>query len=246
VDSPDNPPAGQAAVVTPGYFETLAIPLLRGRLLSEHDNDPKSPPVVIINRSLAREYFPNEDPIGKYLTPKFEHTSEPILPRQIVGIVGDTRTGDPWEPYLPEFFLPYAQDPSHQRPIVVIKVSGDPNSYENTVRKVVARFDRDALVFGYGSLSAVLEKQVSQPRFEAFLVSGFAAIALLLSALGLYAVLSYLVAERSRELGLRIAVGARRSDILGMVLWRALVLGLLGIFTGAVLSLLAGRLVSDL
>jgi putative ABC transport system permease protein len=244
VYSPDTLPAAQASAIVPGYFETLSIPLLRGRIFTEHDNDPGSTPVAVINRSLARQYFPNEDPIGKYLTPLFEHTTEPIVARQIVGIVGDTRSGDPWEPYQLTFFLPYAQHASHQRPIVVMKVSGDPLSYENTVRAVVARFDRDALVFGYRPLASVLDEQAAQPRFETFLVSGFAGIALLLSALGLYAVLSYIVAERSRELGLRMALGASRFHILEIVVRRALILAGLGLGAGALASIFTTRLVT--
>jgi len=243
--SPEDLPQGEAVAVTPGYFETLSIPLLRGRTITERDNDPKSAPVAVINRSLAQNYFPNEDPIGKYLTPIFEHSTEPIRARQIIGIVGDTRSGDPWDPYEPQFFLPYDQDPSHQRPIVVMKVAGDPKSYENTIRAIVARFDKDSPVFGYSTMSDILKRQAIQPRFEAFVISSFAAIALLLSALGLYAVLSYIVAERSRELGLRMALGASRAGILQLVASRALILSCLGIACGILTSIFATRLVTS-
>ncbi len=245
VYAPDELPQAEAVAVTPGYFETLSIPLLRGRTITEHDNDRKSAPVAVINRSLAQKYFPNEDAIGKFLTPAFERSPEPILARQIVGIVGDTRSGDPSEAYQPQFFLPYNQDPSHQRPIVVMKVAGDPKSYENTVRAVVARFDKDAPVFDYSTMSDILNQQATQPRFEAFVISSFAAIALLLSALGLYAVLSYIVAERSRELGLRMALGASRSGILQLVVSRAFTLSAFGIVGGILTSIVAARLVAS-
>lgn len=241
----DDLPAAEAVAVTPGYFETLSIPLLRGRTITIHDNDPKSAPVALINRSLGRQYFSNEDPIGKYLTPVFEHTTEPILARQIVGVVGDTRSGDPWKPYQPQFFLPYAQDPSHQRPIVVMKVSGDPSAYENAVRTIAARFDKDSPVFNYRTFTNNLEAQAAQPRFEAFLISGFAGLALLLSALGLYAVLSYIVAERTREIGLRMALGASRTDVLRLVLRRGVTLACIGIAIGALISVFATRLITD-
>jgi predicted permease len=245
VDSPDDSPSAQAVAVTPGYFEALSIPLLRGRTITIQDNDPKSALVAVINRSLARQYFSNEDPIGKYLTPTFEHTGEPIRARQIVGIVGDTRSGDPSDPYQPQFFLPYAQDPSHQRPIVVMKVSGHPSAYENAVRTIVARIDKVALVFGYLTFTENLEAQAAQPRFEAFLISGFAGIALLLSALGLYAVLSYIVAERTRELGLRMALGASRADVLRLVLRRGVTLACIGIAIGALISVIGTRLITN-
>jgi ABC-type antimicrobial peptide transport system permease subunit len=201
--------------------------------------------VAVINQAFAREFFPNEDPIGQYFTPKFDHTSEPVIARQIVGIVGDTRVEDMWNPYQPQFFLPYAQDASHQRTLIVMRVAGDPGAYENTVRKIVAAMDSDHPVFSYRTFAESIRMQAAQPRFEAVLVSGFAAIALLLSALGLYAVLSYVVSQRVRELGLRMAFGASRSHILRIVLRRALILACLGTVVGAIASVFASRLIRD-
>src|SRR5579862_9683380 len=244
LNSPDQLPAAGAAVAMPGYFETLSIPLVRGRTFGPRDNDPKATPVAIINQAFVRKYFANEDPLGQYFTPKFEHSEEPIVARQIIGVVGDTRLEDMWDPYQPQFFMPYAQDPAHQRAIVVMRVAGDPAAYENTVRKIVATMT-EAPVFNYSSFTESISAQAAQPRFEAVLVSGFAAIALLLSALGLYAVLSYVVSQRVRELGLRMAFGATRSDILRLVLRRALILACLGIGAGLLTSIFATRLISD-
>jgi predicted permease len=235
-------PGAITAVAEPGYFETLSIPLLRGRTFAEHDNSPKSAPIAVINRSFARRFFPKEDPIGRILVPRLPGGT---IGREIVGIVGDSRTGDTSNPYQPEFYLPYAQDPTHQRPLVVMKVIGDPLSYEDAVRKIVARIDKDTPVFDYRAFTDELEMQAYPERFEAALVSGFAAIALLLSALGLYAVLSYIVAERMRELGLRMALGASRSDIMRLVLRRALTLACLGTVLGAGASIFATRLIVD-
>ncbi len=232
VDPPDNLPAAHAVAVTPGFFETLSIPLLRGRTFVAHDNLTTATRVAVVNRSFVRKYFPNEDPVGRYFTPVFEHTTEPIVARQIIGVVGDTLGGDPWDPYQPRFYLPYAQDATHQRPIVVMKVSGDPTAYEKAVRQIASRFDKEAPVFGYQTFAENLKDQAAEPRFEAALVSAFAAVALLLSALGLYAVLSYVVAERMRELGLRMAVGASRWNILYLVVRRALLLVGTGIGLG--------------
>ncbi len=247
LDPPDNLPTCNLSAVLPGFFETLSIPLLHGRTFTEHDNLPTSPPVAIVSRAFARKYFPNDDPVGRYLIPKFEYSTEPIVARQIIGVVGDTLNGDAWDdPYLPRFYLPYAQNPTHQRPRIVMKVSGDPLTYESAVRAVVKRFDAEAPVFDYETFGDTLRVMSEQPRFEAALVSSFAAIALLLSALGLYAILSYVVAERMRELALRMAFGASRANILGMVVQRALLLGLTGIAAGALASILASKLVSDL
>jgi putative ABC transport system permease protein len=245
IASPHDPPAAVATATMPGYFETLSIPLLRGRTFTAHDNDEKSTLVAVINQTFARQYFPAEDPIGRYFTPTFEHSTEPVLARQIIGIVGDTRTADLGNAYQPRFYLPYAQDPSHQRPVVVMRVSGDPHSYENAVRKIAAGLDPDAPEFGYHTFSDNIALQSAQPRFEAFLISGFAAIALLLSSLGLYAVLSYIVSERVRELGLRMALGASRGHVLGMVLRRAVILAVLGIGGGAFASVFASKLVAE-
>ena len=247
LDPPDNLPTCNLSAVLPGFFETLSIPLLHGRTFSDHDNLSTSPPVAIISRAFARRYFPNEDPIGHYLTPKFEYSTEPILARQIIGIVGDTLGGDPWDdPYIPRFYLPYAQNPTHQRPRVVMQVAGDPLSYQSAVRAVVKRFDADVPVFDYETFQDTLRDMSEQPRFETALVSTFGAIALLLSAVGLYAVLSYVVAERMRELALRMAFGASPRHILAMVLRRALLLAILGILIGLFASLLGIRLVSNL
>jgi len=230
-----NIPTATDAVVEPGYFETLSIPLIRGRTFDQHDNDAKSAPVAVINQSFAHHYFPGIDPIGRYFTPQLDRR----IARQIVGIVGNTRNGDPSNPYQPEFYLPYAQDPEHQRPEVVMKVSGDPWSYANAVRRVVAQIDKDPPVFVYRPFTADIDGQAAQPRFEAALVSGFAAIALLLSAVGLYAVLSYIVAQRTRELGLRMALGASRSNVLHLVLRRGLLVACGGTLLGALVSAFA-------
>ena len=151
LNSPDQLPTAGAAVAMPGYFETLSIPLVRGRTFAPRDNDPKATPVAIINQAFVRKYFPNEDPLGQYFTPKFEHSEEPVVARQIIGVVGDTRLDDMWDPYQPQFFMPYAQDPAHQRAIVVMRVAGDPATYENAVRKIVATMT-EAPVFNYPAL----------------------------------------------------------------------------------------------
>ena len=126
-----------------------------------------------------------------------------------------------------------------------MKVSGDPRNYKNMIRKTVAEIDKDLPIFAYRTFTADINAQAAQPRFEAALVSGFAVIALLLSALGLYAVLSYIVAERKRELGLRMALGASRSHVLQLVLRRGLVLACVGTTLGALASVFAATLIQD-
>jgi len=242
--SPDDLPGAITAAVEPGYFETLSIPLLRGRTFSQHDNDPKSTLVAVIDRSFAQRYFPGQDPIGQHFIPNFGRAGEADVPRQIVGIVGDIRSGDSWHPYQPEFYLPYAQDAAHQRPLVVMKVKGGPYSYQNAIRRVVAGIDKDTPVFRYRTFTDDTEGQAAQPRFEAALLSSFATIALLLSAVGLYSVLSFVVAQRTRELGLRMALGASPSSVLHLVLRRALALACCGIALGVATSIVGTRLIA--
>ncbi len=243
--SPDHLPLAVWTAATPGYFETLSIPLLRGRVFAASDDDAKAPLVAVINRSFAQQFFPNEDPIGRYFTPQLDHEGELIVPRRIVGIVGDTRTSDIWEPYQPQFFLPYAQNATHPRPIVVMRVAGDPKSYENTVRQVVSSIDPQAPMFGFDTFAEKVARNSDSPRFEAVLVSAFGSVALLMAALGLYAVLSYVVSERTRELGLRMALGASRRNILRLVLRQGIILALLGLVIGAAISWFARSLIAD-
>ena len=245
LNSPDHLPAAIGAVAEPKYFEALSIPLLRGRTFTEHDNTAKSAPVAIVNRSFALKYFPDEDPIGRYFTPQFTETIEPTLGRQIIGIVGDTRSGDYGTPYFPQFFLPYAQNITHQRAHIVLKVAGDPVNYEETVRKVVAGLDKDVPIFDYHPFETEIARSNAQPRFEAWVVSVFAGISLFLSGVGLYTVLSFVVAGRSRELGVRMVLGASRSDVLRLVLRRGVVLASAGTGLGAVASIFASRLLEN-
>ncbi|HEV2988107.1 MAG TPA: ABC transporter permease [Candidatus Angelobacter sp.] len=246
--SPDNMPAAISAVAEPGYFETLSIPLLRGRTFTDHDNDSNSAPVAVINQSFALKYFPGEAPIGRFLAPHInpptESSGQTLTGREIVGIVGDVRTEDPWNPYQPEFFLPYAQDPLHQRPPVVLKVAGNPSAYANEVRRIVATLDPDVPVFDYRAFTNDLSRLASYPRFQAVIVSSFAILALLLAAVGLYAVLSYVVAQRTREFGLRMALGSSRSDVVQLVLRRGLALACIGIVIGLGISAFANRVIS--
>ena len=244
--SPENLPGAVSAVAEPGYFEALSIPLLRGRTFAERDNDAKAPLVAVVSRSFVRRYFPALDPIGQHFVPKLGHPGEAERAREIIGVVGDVRSEDLDNLYPPEFYLPYAQDPDHQRPQVVLKIAGDPLSYESEVRKIVAEIDRDTPVFDYRSFTQDLAWQAAQPRFEALLVSGFAGIALLLAAVGLYGLLSFVVADRTHELGLRMALGADRTDILRLVLEHGLLLASAGIGLGILASILATQLIGDL
>ena len=162
----------------PGYFETLSIPLLRGRTFARADNDPSSTPSQSSIKASPRNFSPTKIRVGQYFTPNLDTRRGTVVARQIIGVVGNTRTSDMWNPYQPQFFLPYAQDPTHQRTIIVMRVAGDPHNYENTVRKIVATIE-PMLPLRLSHFFRNHQEQAAQPRFEAALVTAFAAIALL-------------------------------------------------------------------
>ena len=232
-DSPD----ARATVIEPGYFETLQIPLLHGRLLTRQDNQAKAPPVAIINQALADKYFPRENAIGKRIQSGFDNPGDgkPAQWREIVGIVANVKRLTISEAPQPEYYVPYAQAPI-TTPYVAMRVAGDPASYEHAVTSAVAEIDKQIPVYRVRALSEGVASASAQPRFQALLLTAFAAIALLLAAIGLYAVLSYMVAQRTHEIGLRMALGAQRGDVLSMIMRRGLGLAFAGLAIGVVVS----------
>jgi ABC-type antimicrobial peptide transport system permease subunit len=167
----------------------------------------------------------------------------PGQPQEIVGVVGNVVRASLDEPPTPEYFVPFAQSPIGQ-PTFALRVAGDPASYIDTVRSQVAQLDPTLPV--YGVRTNLLARSTAQQRFQTLLLSGFAVIALVLSAIGLYAVLSYMVAQRTMELGLRIALGAQRANILELVLRRGLMLSLAGLALGLCASALLARFLTTL
>jgi predicted permease len=239
---PGDRPSESLSVVMPGYFETLRIQLLSGRNFTDQDGLQGSP-VAIVNQAFARKYFPNESAIGQHIQPglgddsKFDHSS-----REIVGVVGDIRRAGLTTDPDPEYYLPLAQALISE-PYLTIRTSGDPSSLESAVRAAVNQIDNGAPVYQTRTLAEYLTRSEGQPRFETLLLTCFAGVALLLDAIGLYGLLSYIVVQRTFELGLRMAIGAQREDVLRMILYRGLKLAGLGILAGfAASTLLTGLL----
>ena len=220
----------------------MQIPLLHGRFFLPTQDRPTSPPVIIVNQAFANHFFPGEDPLGKHITPDMSASDKPES-REVVGIVGDVKRSNLTESATPEYFLPFAQIPVGP-PTFALRVSGDPAIYIDTVRSLVAGIDPTLPV--YSVRTNLLTRSTAQQRFQTTLLSAFAAIALLLSALGLYAVLSYMVGQRTLELGLRLAIGAQRSDILSLVLRRGLVLSAAGLALGLLASVALTRYLASL
>lgn len=240
--TPGNEPVARVGAVAANFFPSMQIPLLRGRLFSAGDDQPNGPHTILINQAFAQHFFPGQDPLGKHITSNMSSTDKPES-REIVGVVGNTNRNWLGEDAAPEYLLPFAQVPVGP-PIFALRVAGDTVPYNETVRRLVAQIDPTLPV--YSVRTNLLTRSTAQERFQTTLLSAFAAIALLLSALGLYAVLSYMVGQRTLELGLRLAIGAQRSDILSLVLRRGLVLSATGLALGLLASVALTRYLASL
>jgi putative ABC transport system permease protein len=233
--------------VTPGYFRALSIPVLEGRAFTEADNSDQSPKVAIINATLARRFFAGVDPIGQRITMGEDASKGPWL--TVVGVVGDAALESLSDPRFPQVFSPHAQGveggPSGGMDLVV-RTSADPLSVAAEVRGEVHALDKDQSVADVQTLGQVVSTSLAQPRLNTLLLGSFAALALLLAALGIYGVISYSVALRTREIGVRMALGAERADVLKLVVRHGMMLALAGGAIGLVGALLLTRLMSSL
>lgn len=229
--------------VTTNYFKVMGIPLIEGREFDEHDL-PTSPPVAIINQTFARRFFPNEDPIGKrymYGSPGPDNNSWIT----IVGVVGDMRRTGFDRPVRPETFLPEGQNPDNALTIVA-RTNGDPAALAGGLRNEVWAIDKDQSVYDVKTMRQVLSEMLSQRRFNMLLLGIFAAVALTLAAVGIYGVMSYAVAERTHEIGLRMALGAQTGDVLSLIVRQGMLLAGTGLVVGLVASFGLTRLMTSL
>lgn len=225
--------------VTPDYLKTMRIPLLRGRQFDDHDNDGAKP-VVIINQWTANHFFPNQDPIGKHLMQSREK-----ITREIVGVVGNVPFNGLNAPNFQEMYLPHAQSPFAAMTLAV-RSQSDPQSLLEAVRRLTLEIDADVPFSDVASMASVISASTAQPRLTTQLTGFFAALALLLTAVGIYGVLAYSVAQRRHEMGIRMALGARAADILTLVVGQGMRLVLVGLAVGFVASLALTRLIASL
>jgi putative ABC transport system permease protein len=224
---PDNElPQTNYSAVSPDYFSAMGIPLVAGRTFSEHDAQ-ESPRVAIVSADMVRTNFPGEEPIGK----RINVTTGPESFREIVGVVGDVRQKGLLSPIRPHVYEPFAQAPNHFMTLVV-RSSVDPSSLVSSIRGKVLELDQELPLQRVITLDKIVSNSIREPRFVSMLLSVFAGLALVLTLAGLYGVVSYSVAQRTREVGIRVALGAQSKDVLRLVLLKGMTFVVIGEVTG--------------
>ncbi|HKV26692.1 MAG TPA: ABC transporter permease, partial [Candidatus Acidoferrales bacterium] len=221
-----NRPRADYSWVEPGYFQTVGIPLVAGRDFTATD-DLKTVPVGIINEAFARRYFPHQNPVGKRIKPGIDNGYNTPPLREIVGVVGDVRQEGLASPPYPEIYAPLAQSPLGGMNFVV-RTNVDPLTIVSAVRKEMAEVDRNVPLYGVETFGQYLHEAFAVPRFVTTLFGLFAALALALASIGLYGLVSYSATRRTHEIGVRIALGAQRIDVLRMVFGQGIKLVLIG------------------
>jgi putative ABC transport system permease protein len=237
-------PSASFGMISPGYFRTMRIPFRRGRDFTAADDDA-APRVVIVNESFARTYFPGQDPIGQRIRPGLSTTEKESPLREIVGVVADIKHSTLTEPDKPGYFVPYAQgliSPLY----LIVRTAGDPGALGvvEDIRKTLARKDAELALYDVKPLDAYLATSVASERFETLLLVVFAGLGLTLTAIGLYGVVAHGVAQRTREFGIRLALGARSAEVLGMVVRSGMALAGIGLAVGIVMAGFATRILA--
>jgi predicted permease len=205
--------------VSPGYFSTLRIPVLQGRTFTDHD-DERAPKVAVVNAAVARQFWPAEDPIGKQLANL-----------TVVGVVGNARHEGLSQETEAEFYVPYLQSPANSMQLAV-RTAADPDSMVSAVRAGIGDVDPDQPLYHVSTLQQVLSESLAPRRFNMLLLGIFAGIALALATVGIYGVMAFSVTERTHEIGIRMALGAERGNVLRLIVRQGLRLTLLGVILG--------------
>ena len=242
-------PNGILYITSPDYLDALGITLLRGRMFSPHDT-PSTTPVAAIDEVFARQYFPNQDPLGKRL----RQAGPGMDSREIIGVVGhvehtnlEGQSASRGEVYFPFNQIPLDKLPRFVRRVnLLVRTSVDPSSLAAPVRNQISALDKDQAVFNVRTMEQALSRSVSARRFSMILLSVFAALALILAAVGIYGVISYSVAQRTREVGIRMALGAQTTDVVKLVVGDGLKLVVIGVAVGLIGAFALTRLMTTL
>ncbi len=227
--------------VSPGYFATAGIPLVAGREFSDRDT-ARAPRVTIVNETIARRYFTGRNPIGRGIGAGAQRT-------EIVGVVRDARTQTLHDPPVPMAYFPIEQKPANQQPTLTnldVRIAAAPTAVEPMLRDAIQRNEPNLLVGDIGPMSRRLARDLTRERVVAWLAFGFGGLTLLLAALGLYGVLSYGVTRRTQEIGVRMALGARRPDVIGLIAGQSARLAVLGLALGLLATVAGSRYLSGM
>ncbi len=240
-DPPERAPLVEFRAASPGYFGALGIPVVAGRNFEARD-DENAPPVAVVNQTFAKRFFPNEEAVGKRI-----RMGETWM--SIVGVVGDVKQGGLTRAVSPEMFAPYTRPlwpGMTQNMSLVVRAQGDPAALAPAIKREVLSVDPNQPVYSVYTMEQVLERSVSGRRLNMLLLTIFAVLAVTLAMIGIYSVMSYLVTQHTREIGIRMALGAQPRDVLRLILGQGLWLALLGVVLGAVGALALTRLMSNL
>ena len=226
----DKIPSVDFARITPDALRAMGVRLLRGRFFTEHDNET-SQRVCIIDQNMAQEYWPNDDPVGKRIITELPKPGESPKWISVVGVVSHVKNYGVDQPSRVETYVPYAQNPSDGA-VIVLRSSADPATLSAGVRDVLKAMDPNVPIYNVRTLEEIVGETVAPRQFSVILLSAFAGLALTLAAIGIYGVMSYAVSQRTQEFGIRAALGARRGDVLRLVLSSGMSLLVLGIGFG--------------
>jgi putative ABC transport system permease protein len=235
---PEIAPRADIQPITEDYFQAMGIPLLRGRQFTHADLTPK-PDAAIINQAFAKKFWPDEDPLGKQIRLQDARFSQGLL--LVIGVAGDVKQFGLREQPRPEIYLPM-RNPSMT---LIVRAAGKPSKLFAALRETVQKLDDQAAI-SMRTMEQVISRSTWTPRNLALRLGALAVVALLLAAMGIYGVISYVFAQRTREMGVRLALGAQRRDILRLVLWQGLKLTMIGVAGGLALSLALTRFLSSM
>ncbi|HKP35718.1 MAG TPA: ABC transporter permease [Pyrinomonadaceae bacterium] len=242
----EDKPTASHRIISPDYFRTLNIPVSRGRPFDTRDGQ-HAPPVLIVNETFARRFFPGTEALGQHIIIEGELGDNVVPPpREIVGIVGDVRHESLEEVSGPEYYVPNTQSPASFMSLVLRSSSDNPGSLATGLREAIKQMDKDQYVAAIQPMTKLVAESVARRRFNALLTGLFAGVALLLASVGIFGVLNYTVAQRTQELGLRVALGAQTRDVLQLVLGQGMRLVLLGLALGLVASFALTRVLAGM